>query len=489
MIRSRRNFLKILAAASLSPVSPALGKSSEYIVNDAHSQLNETRVASIQVLRKRQDAIRAVKKAQKQGFKLAVCGERHAGGGQQFASDGILLDTRGLNQIIAFDREKGLLEVEPGIRWPELLTWLTTAQAADKNPWGVLQKQTGNDGLTVGGAVCANAHGQGLKLKPMVQDIDSVKMVMADGSIANCSRRENPELFKLLLGGYGLFGLIVSVTIRLVRKSKYKRVVTPMKVQDIPAAYHAAVSRKCDYADWQCNIDDSSPDYMQSGLFSYYDKMDSSEALSPLDMFTREQWVNLACLAHKDKTKAYNHFSQHLLELSGKVQWPEVWQSSQYALHYHKIIDEQSHSRYPGSEVLTELYVPVDALPNFMADMRQDFQNNNVNLIYSTVRFIDTDNETFLPWARTPSACVIFNLHLSHDEKSIANCRGHLERLIDHAIIYKGRYYLTYHRFARKDQVLACYPEFPEFLKMKLKYDPNLLFYSDWYKHYASMFS
>ena len=60
--------------------------------------------------------------------------------------------------------------------------------------------------------------------------------------------------------------------------------------------------------------------------------------------------------------------------------------------------------------------------------------------------------------------------------------------LIDLGIKYGGSYYLTYHRFATKEQVEACYPQFKEFLELKVKHDPNEMFQSDWYRHYKKMF-
>ncbi len=53
----------------------------------------------------------------------------------------------------------------------------------------------------------------------------------------------------------------------------------------------------------------------------------------------------------------------------------------------------------------------------------------------------------------------------------------------------QGSYFLTYHRFARKDQVEACYPQFVEFLQLKQEYDPEGRFQSDWHRHYRRMFS
>ena len=61
--------------------------------------------------------------------------------------------------------------------------------------------------------------------------------------------------------------------------------------------------------------------------------------------------------------------------------------------------------------------------------------------------------------------------------------------LLDVALSHEGSYFLTYHRWARKDQLLEAYPQFPQFLKLKLKYDPQEMFQSDWYRFYKNMFS
>lgn len=60
--------------------------------------------------------------------------------------------------------------------------------------------------------------------------------------------------------------------------------------------------------------------------------------------------------------------------------------------------------------------------------------------------------------------------------------------MIDLATQYGGSYYLTYHRWATRQQVETCYPQWVDFLRRKRKYDPEEKFQSDWYRHYVSMF-
>ena len=109
-------------------------------------------------------------------------------------------------------------------------------------------------------------------------------------------------------------------------------------------------------------------------------------------------------------------------------------------------------------------------------------------MIYGTVRIIERDDESFLPWARQLYACVIFNLHTVHNPEGLQRSAGAFRRLIDMAARRGGTYCLTYHRFATRKQVEGCYPQFAEFLQLKRKYDPEERFQSDWYRHYRTMF-
>src|SRR5204863_4310438 len=117
-------------------------------------------------------------------------------------------DTRKLKRVLNLDAENGQVEVEAGILWPQLVADLLRIQKGRPNPWGIRQKQTGADRLSLGGALSANVHGRGLRMLPIIGDVESFVLVDADANTCRRSRTENPELFRLAIGGYGLFGAI-----------------------------------------------------------------------------------------------------------------------------------------------------------------------------------------------------------------------------------------------------------------------------------------
>lgn len=139
--------------------------------------------------------------------------------------------------------------------------------------------------------------------------------------------------------------------------------------------------------------------------------------------------------------------------------------------------------------MISELYVPRAELAAFFEDMREDFRQHGVEVIYGTIRLIEQDDETFLAWAKQPWACTVLNLHVSHTPQGIERAATAFRRLIDLARKRSGSYFLTYHKWAVREQVEACYPQLPEFLKLKRQYDREERFQSDWYRHYRNMFA
>lgn len=490
---SRKEFLKKIVSATMFSI--AGGSSVMQLVqsaglprtvNDMHARLNSCQVSEWIILRSLSQAksqLRCI--ADKQDGHLAICGSRHAGGGQQFATNAPLLDASGMKKVLRYDGERGLICVQSGACWPELMAWLRKIDS----PWTFRQKQTGNDNLTIGGTLSANAHGQGLKFKPIIGDVESFEIVLADGRTKHCSRTENPQLFKLAIGGYGNFGLISNATLRLMRRTKYRIGVQLCNVSDIPDKYAHAEMAFAEYGDFQCDINDDGPDFLRKGIWKAYYPVAANTLLTDLATMPPAQWQDLVYLAHTEKAKAWDVFSKELIAMDKSVNYSDYWQASPYVSDYHVALDQRLQSKVPGSEVLTELYVPLKSVSSFMEDARQVLLTNKANMVYSTVRFIERDDESFLPWARALSACVIFNLHTEHDAAGEAKTQQICRQLIDSAIKYGGSYYLTYHRYALKEQVLACYPEFPEFLKLKTQYDPAHVFRSDWYQFYVNMFA
>ena len=465
-------------------------QSGAVLVNDVHAQLSRTRVERVIRVESLDAVQKAVRDARNDGKAISIAGGRHAMGGQQFGAGTVLLDTTGMRRVLRFDPETGRIEVEAGIQWPELIDYLLMAQRGRTPQWGIVQKQTGADRLCIGGALAANIHGRGLRLRPFIQDVESFVLVDAEGTPLRCDRRENAELFRLAIGGYGLFGVIASVTLRLAPRRKLLRVVEVIDVDRLMPAVEQRIADGFLFGDFQYATDAESDDLLRKGVFSCYRPVDDATPMPDTQKeLSVEDWNRLLYLSHADKKRAFELYASYYLSTSGQLYWSDLHQLSVYLDDYHRGLDRRLGATEGATEMITEIYVPRSALARFLADVRQDFRANRVELIYGTIRLIDQDDESFLAWARQPYACVIFNLHVVHSPQGLERSSEAFRRLIDLAIRHGGSYYLTYHRWATRRQVETCYPRFAEFLRVKRKHDPEERFQSDWYRHYTAMFA
>ncbi len=482
---TRREFIR---SAALFALAPSIFAEPQIWVNDVHSQLNRIRVRELLTPRTREELAEIVRSASRKGLPISVSGCRHSMGGQQFASDSICVDIRSLDRMISFDQEHGLIEVEAGIQWPKLIRAYLDAQRDSAKQWGIAQKQTGADTFTLGGSLSSNVHGRGLAMKPLISNIESFTLIDADGKSIRCSRDENNELFRLVIGGYGLFGLVGSVTLRLVPRQRLRRVVEVIRGADLPKRFEERIRQKFLYGDFQFSVDEKSPDFLRLGVFSCYQPTDDHAPIVAKKELHDDDWLELLRLAYTDRAKAFERYSHYYLSTNGQTYWSDTNQLSAYLPNYARKIREQIGGE-ESSLIITEIYVPRSDLPNFLAQAAELLRSNRTIVIYGTVRLIEKDDESFLAWARKPYACIIFNLLTLHTPAGIEASARSFRGLIDLAIAGGGSYYLTYHKFAKPEQVMACYPQFKEFLHLKRKYDPTERFQSDWYRYYRKLFA
>jgi FAD/FMN-containing dehydrogenase len=468
-------------------MSSAVAAAAVVHVNDVHSQLNETTVAGVVRVTSLETLQAAIRDAAREGVAIVAAGSRHAMGGQQFAHAGWVLDMRPLNRVLMLDRDSGLVTVEAGIEWPDLIAELDRLQPGDPAPWSIVQKQTGADRLTIGGALAANIHGRGLQLAPIVSNVESFLLIDANGEMHTCSRTENVELFRAAIGGYGLLGVIAAVTLRLQRRYQIIRRVEIRDTHGLIDAFTRRIGDGCTFGDFQFATDATRDSFLRTGVFSCYQRVDADASVlasSHQRALTPDDWRRLAYLAHVDKSRAFEMYARHYLSTDGQVYWSDTHQLAFYEPDYHARLDAQPGVA-SGSEMITEIYVPRASLEAYLEDARRLLREHHADLIYGTIRLIERDDETLMAWARDPWACIIFNLHVTHTPATIARSADTFRGLIDLAIAHGGSYYLTYHRWATPAQLRRCHPRFVDFVALKQRVDPESRFQSNWYRHYA----
>ena len=156
---------------------------------------------------------------------------------------------------------------------------------------------------------------------------------------------------------------------------------------------------------------------------------------------------------------------------------------------YHAEIEKRLGADSVGADLILEVFVPRNELISFLEEARRVLLVTELPLVYGTVRFIEQDKDTFLAWAKKRFACVIFSLHTSGETQALRKTGDVCKQLIRAATKRGGSFYLTYNRFATRDELSSAYPQFQDFLSLKKRYDPRETFQSDWYRYYKGVYA
>lgn len=129
------------------------------------------------------------------------------------------LSTLRLDRLLAFDPAEGLLTAEAGLLLSDLLAVFV--------PRGWFPPVTpGTRFVTLGGMLAADVHGKNHHVDGCFGDhVREFDLLCGDGVVRRCSRTQNVDLFRATIGGMGLTGTILTVTLSL------RRIETPWILQ------------------------------------------------------------------------------------------------------------------------------------------------------------------------------------------------------------------------------------------------------------------
>ena len=83
----------------------------------------------------------------------------------------------------------------------------------------------------------------------------------------------------MVVGGYGLFGIITAVTLRLVRRQKVQRVVSLLTLPQLMDGFESRIDDGYKYGDFQFATDPAMTGFLRDGVFSCYHPIDNATAM------------------------------------------------------------------------------------------------------------------------------------------------------------------------------------------------------------------
>jgi FAD/FMN-containing dehydrogenase len=156
------------------------------------SRLETVRVAQVIRVHNVDEVRQAVKRARTSQPKVSLAGARHSQGGQSYVTRGIVLDIMGYCRVLHIDPSIRVMTVESGA------TWAHVQAAANQKDLAVEVMQSSNI-FTIGGSLSVNVHGRDPHYGSLINSTIAFRLLTFDGIVKNVSRKENSQLFQLVI--------------------------------------------------------------------------------------------------------------------------------------------------------------------------------------------------------------------------------------------------------------------------------------------------
>ncbi len=402
---------------------------------------------------------------------ISIAGGRYSQGGQIAYPGGIVVDMTNLNRITNFNLQQKTITVQTGATWRDVQKYI------DPHNLSIKVMQSYND-FTVGGSLSVNVHGRSMEYGQLIETVESIKIMLADGSMVQASKHENYELFRAAIGGYGLVGIIVEATLHLTDNVKLARNIKYLSIDKYPDYFEKTIKPDKNIVFHNANLYPSELKEVLSVTYYKTDKqptipqrMQSYRRFFP-KLMIGELFVRRIPLLKRVRPKID---AKRLSE--EKVSWRN------YEMSY-TVRSLEPLFRFPTTTILQEYFIPTDKLTHFINDLRRTAQKYNINLINVSIRHVPKNTESLLSYAPQESFAFVLYINILNTRMGKELAKKWTQKLVDQALALDGTYYLPYQLYATPEQLRQAYPKFDKFIELKKKYDPHNKFSNRLFEKY-----
>ncbi len=476
--------LPVTAPAALPPHDPALPwlvKGGE--MNDA-SALSRTPVYGVVGVTEEAHVSAALAFARANGLKVSISAVRHSMGGHAFDDHALVLDMLGFNAI-EVDEAAMTVNVQPGATWHDIQNRL--------HPKFAVKAMQSSDIFSVGGSISVNAHGMDHQAGSVAGSIRSMRVMLADGSILSCSRDENTDLFSHVVGGYGLFGVVLSAVLDVVPNAVYRTSRDRIPADDFMTYFGERIEPDPKLGLFYGHLSTAPGSFLTEMIVYRYDVQDGIEP--PADLKLGEPGAVAIKRLMMNLSKRGGIFARLKwwmeTDLEPKVEACTVPRTAAMGEGEACLVtrNEPMHDSVPylfndlkdETDILHEYFVPRGRFMAFLGKARGILQEGGLPVLNASVRVVHKE-DTKLNYAPEPAFSLVLYINQKTGAAGDAKMRALTRALIDACLSEGGRFFLPYQLHYTGKQLLAAYPELPAFVAAKRAYDPGGLLTSTWYR-------
>lgn len=403
---------------------------------------------------------------------ISITGAKHSMGGHTMYPNGIVLNMRPYKEM-QIDTINNILTIGSGALWEDAIIYL------DKFNKSIAVMQAFSS-FSIGGSISVNGHGWQKDLPPISSSVISFTLLNHNGEIFNCSRTENSELFSLVIGGYGLFGIILDIKLKVVDNEALQFKYVRLSPENYIENYRKFVSSNPKVTLVFGRLRISNKLFLEEATLNYFEKKD--EKPLPLSEYEASNESSKNLVFRSTVNSEYGKRLRWDLETGmNKVSKNEIFSRNNLLNDNVTLIENKDTS---STDILHEYFIPERHFTDYINALKSVLPNQHIDLLNITIRGVYKDNDSYLNYAKENVFGFVFLFNQKKNEKDEGEMRKLTQQLVKVAIKFEGTYYLPYRLHIDKETFGAIYPQGEEFFRLKLKYDPDEIFKNKFYDHY-----
>jgi decaprenylphospho-beta-D-ribofuranose 2-oxidase len=451
-------------------------RDSKNMITDV-SRLMPTKIEKIVKGSEEEGIVEALSKARKENLKVSIAGKRHSQGGHTYYPGGLVLDMTDFNKVLSVDPVHKTVHVESGATWDDIQKAV--------NPHGLSVKVMQSQNIfTIGGSLSVNAHGRDIRNGSLIETVNWFRLIKPDGDIITVSRKENAEYFPLVIGGYGLFGVILDIELQLTSDELLTLETEEMDYDEYESFFTQNVLNDENVKMHLARLSTAPDTFLQDMYVTNYKVSDKQEQYSDYNDLKKDEFTVL---------------TKFILGLSRDFDWGKnlFWEMQKsffdkkdgdLETRNNVMRSESEFLEYKGendTDILQEYFVPVEEYEEYIDDLREFLDEEDFNLMNITVRYVNQSEEAVLSYAKEDMFALVLLINQGMGEKEKKKTGDTIRGMIDITIEHGGSYYLPYYKYPTDDQLHITYPNADEFFQYKRKFDPQERFVNLFYEEYG----
>lgn len=401
--------------------------------------------------------------ARQHSKKVSIAGARYCQGGQNAYPDGIVIDMRHINKVVHLDVDTKKVTIQAGSIWRELQEYI------DPYNLSVKEMQSYND-FSIGGALSVNAHGRDTGQGQLIETVDAITVMLADGKLMRASRFENRDIFDAVVGGYGMIGVIIDVTLALTDNYKIAPLVRRMHIDQYYDFYFNDIAHNKKVVLQNANV---YPPNFEDVVSVAWEKTNEPLTIRQRLQEEKKLYVLDVLTVQALRTVPQTQGVRKNIELRSLDRGDVVMRNFETS-YRTKVLEP--FLCVPTTYILEEYFVPCARLNEFVNSLRTTMQKYKVNIMNCSIRHVSGCDESYMTYAPHDVFAFVLYINILNTPSGQEYSGVWTRELIDAALALGGTYYLPYQLHATREQMHKAYPGFERLLAVKKLYDLQGLF-------------